>query len=207
MGSSATGLTPRRGGAGTRRDAPLAGWRAAARGLPGAAGLLLLAACGGAARDPMAEITAPCPRVALLGEAADLTRYAGGGRDLSALVLDARLTGFTARCDYAPRNAGLDVTLRLAMSAERGQAAPGREATLPYLVAVVTPDETAVLAREAYGAQVAFPVNVNRVLTRGEEISIRLPGRDPQEAAQRTVLLGFVLTPEELALNRQRGPR
>ncbi len=171
------------------------------------AGLLLPAACGGAPRDPMAEVTAPCPRVALLGEAADLTRYDGATRDLSALVLDARLTGFTATCDYAPRNAGLDVTLRLAMSAERGPAARGREATLPYLVAVVTPDEREVLAREGYSAQAVFPANVGRVRTQGEEITIRLPGRDPQEAARRTVLLGFALTPEELALNRQRGPR
>lgn len=181
------------------------------RGAPARAGALLLglvlAGCGGAERDPMAQATAPCPRVALLGDAADLTRYDGPSRDLSALVLDARLTGFSARCDYAPRGAGLDVTLRLAMSAERGPAARTRDAALPYLVAVVTPDETRVLAREAYSAQAAFPANVNRVRTQGEEISIRLPGRDPQEAAQRTVLLGFALTPEELALNRQRGPR
>ena len=171
------------------------------------AGLALLAACGGAERDPMAQVTAPCPRVALLGEAADLTRYQPGTNNLSGLVLDAKLTGFNARCDYAPRGAGLDVTLRLAISAERGPAAQGREAALPYLVAVVTSDESRVLAREAYSAQVSFPNNVSRVQTRGEEISIRLPGPDPQEAAKRTVLLGFVLTPEELALNRRRGPR
>ena len=52
-----------------------------------------------------------------------------------------------------------------------------------------------------------FPANVNRVQTSGEEISIRIPAATPGEAAQRQVLLGFQLSPEELALNRQRGPR
>ncbi|MFT8244090.1 hypothetical protein [Roseomonas sp. BN140053] len=169
-----------------------------------------LAGCGGGstgAPNLLANATAPCPRVALLGEAADLTRFrAGGPRDLSNMELDARLVGFQAKCDYAPRRDGLDVTLTLSLSAERGPGATGRTASLPYLVAVVSGDERQVLAREAYAAEVSFPANVNRVQTRGEELSIRIPG-SPQEAAGRTVLLGFVLTPEELALNRQRGTR
>ncbi|MFC0409748.1 hypothetical protein [Roseomonas elaeocarpi] len=165
-----------------------------------------LAGCGSNPKDPLANVPAPCPNVALLGDAADLSRYAGGREDLTTMVLDARLTGFQAKCDYAPNHAGLDVTLRLAMSAERGPAATGNTAQLPYMVAVVSADESAVLARATYTAQVEFPANVSRVQTQGEELSIRIPG-GVEQARTRRVLLGFVLTPEELAVNRRRGPR
>jgi len=71
---------------------------------------------------------------------------------------------------------------------------------------VVSGDETSVLARATYDAQVEFPPNVSRVQTRGDELSIRIPG-GVEQARTRRVLLGFVLTPQELAVNRRRGPR
>ncbi|UFN46831.1 hypothetical protein LPC08_12395 [Roseomonas sp. OT10] len=181
------------------------GRRAGAMALLAGAGLAL-AGCGGSSRDLLANVTAPCPRVALLGEAADLTRFRGGARDLTGLELDGRLTGFQAKCDYGPGRQGLDVTLTLGMTVERGPAAVGRTAQIPYMVAVVTGDETQVLSRASFAVPVEFPNNVSRLTLRSEELSIRIPG-PPQEAATRTVLLGFVLTPEELALNRARGPR
>lgn len=167
-----------------------------------------LAGCGSTdSKNPLANATAPCPAVSLLGDAADLTRFSGPGRDIPSMVLDARLTGYQAKCDYAPGHKGLDVTLRLGLSAERGPAATTRTAALPYFVAVTTADESRILAKANYTASVEFPANVNRVQTSGEEISIRIPAATPGEAAQRQVVLGFQLSPEELALNRQRGPR
>ncbi|MHB0706493.1 hypothetical protein ACX4MT_06105 [Roseomonas mucosa] len=178
------------------------------RGAPALLVALALAGCGSTdSKNPLANAMAPCPAVSLLGEAADLTRYRGLGRDIPSMVLDARLTGYQAKCDYAPGHKGLDVTLRLAMAAERGPAATTRTASLPYFVAVTTADEGRILAKANYTAAVEFPANVNRVQTSGEEISIRIPAATPGEAAQRQVLLGFQLSPEELALNRQRGPR
>ena len=200
-GPGAGGLRPGSRRAGTRRTGP----RAGAMALLAGAGLAL-AGCGSSEKDLLANATAPCPRVALLGEAADLTRFRGGAQDLTALELDARLTGFQAKCDYGPNRRSLDVTLSLGMTVERGPAAMGRTAQIPYMVAVVTGDETGVLSRASFTVPVEFPSNVNRLQVRGEELSIRIPG-SPQEAATRTVLLGFVLTPQELALNRARGPR
>lgn len=167
--------------------------------------LLLLAGCGGGG-GALPQMTAPCPRVAILADAADLTRFrAGGGRDLTAMELNASVAGFQARCDYAPRGAGLDVTLTPAFTAERGPAATGRAAEIPYMVAVAE-GENRILARQAYAMRVEFPANVSRIQSRGEEVTIRIPG-SPQEAARKQVWLGFVLSPEELALNRARGPR
>jgi hypothetical protein len=171
--------------------------------------VVLLAACGGESgpRNLLETAQAPCPRVSILADAADLTRFRpGGGTDLAAMAFDARIAGFRARCDYAPRRAGLDVTLTLAFNAERGPAATGRSVDLPYVVAVVSADESRVLSRAAFATRAVFPPNVSRLQGQGEELSIRLPGT-PQEAAAQAVLVGFALTPEELAVNRRRGVR
>ncbi|MXP62231.1 hypothetical protein E0493_02540 [Roseomonas sp. M0104] len=170
--------------------------------------VLLLAACSGSGGTSSAlqNATAPCPRIAILADAADLTRFhPGGGQDLTAMELNASLSGFQAKCDYAPRQAGLDVTLTPNFNAERGPAAQGRTSQFPYMVAVVD-NENHILSRATYNMQVEFPPNVSRTRSEGEELSIRIPGQ-PQAAAQRRILLGFVLSPDELALNRRRGPR
>jgi hypothetical protein len=175
-------------------------------GMVAAAGgaMLLLSGCGGAS-SPLADALAPCPGIAILADAADLTRFRpGAGEDLTAMVLTASLSSYQAKCDYARRGSGLDVTLTPSFLAERGPAATGRTADMQYMVAVVEGDR--ILSRAVYGLRVEFPPNVTRSFGKGEEITIQLGGT-PVEAARRRVLLGFVLSPEELAANRLRGPR
>jgi predicted NAD/FAD-dependent oxidoreductase len=173
------------------------------------AGLLALAGCNSGSSGVaglLETAQAPCPRVGVIADAADLTRFrAGGGTDLTAMVVDARVSGFQAKCNYAPRREGLVVTLTPAFSAERGPAASGSEIEIPYMVAVVSEDDR-ILSQASYNLRVAFPPNVARVQSGGEELSITLPG-GVQQAASRRVLIGFQLSPEELAANRRRGPR
>ena len=73
------------------------------------------------------------------------------------------------------------------------------------MVAVVGDDDQ-VLSRAAYALRIEFPPNVSRVQSQGEELTITLAGGVDQ-AASRRVLIGFQLSPEELAANRRRGPR
>jgi hypothetical protein len=168
---------------------------------------LALAACGETSpQDLLANAQAPCPQVSVLADAADLTRFrAGGGSDLTAMVVNASVAGFQAKCDYAPKREGLVVTLTPRFSAERGPAATGPVAEIPYMVAVVS-DNDQVLSRASYTLRAEFPPNVARVRSAGEELSITLPGTIA-EAATRRVMIGFILSPEELAANRRRGPR
>ncbi len=59
---------------------------------------MLLAGCSGVGRGP-ATPPAPCPRITILGDGADLTRYQPGAiQDLATMTFDARLIGFQARC-------------------------------------------------------------------------------------------------------------
>jgi hypothetical protein len=168
---------------------------------------LALSACGGeSTQNLLARATAPCPNVGIISDAADLTRFRQGSQaDLTALVVNASISGFQAKCDYAPKRDGLVVTLTPTFIAERGPASAGPTADIPYMVAVVG-DNDQVLSRAAYTLRVEFPPNVAKVTSRGEEVSITLAGT-PAEAARRNVLIGFVLSPDELAANRRRGPR
>ncbi|MFC0388991.1 hypothetical protein [Muricoccus vinaceus] len=170
--------------------------------------LPLLAGCGGSRSNILTQRPqAPCPRVALLAEAVDLTRYREGARpDLAAMEVDARLTGFQARCDYAPRDAGLDVTLRVQVAAERGPASTGTTADLPYVIGVTEEGEDRVLNRGTDAVRISFDRGERRTSAQGEEMVVRLPG-DVRRAAEKVVLIGFQLTPEQLAANRRRGVR
>lgn len=172
----------------------------------------LLGACSGGSGGGLSAALSgrglpPCPRVAMLGDAVDLTRFRAGARpDLATMEVDARLTGVQARCEYAPRNAGVDITLYVQVSAERGPAATGRSVQVPYFVAVTERDESRILNRGTDAVTIPFTANSNTNAVAGEEMMIRLPG-DPNLSATRQILIGFVLSPDEVALNRRRGPR
>jgi hypothetical protein len=171
------------------------------------AALPLLAGCGGGGSVLRQRPQAPCPRVALLAEAVDFTRYrTGAAPNPGALEVDARMTGFQARCDYAPRDAGLDVTLVVQVAAERGPAATGPAAEVPYMIAVTDEGEGRVLNKATDTIRVTFVGGDRRSTALGEEMMVRIPG-DVQRAAEKVILLGFQLTPEQLEANRRRGVR
>ncbi|MCR0983074.1 hypothetical protein [Roseomonas populi] len=144
--------------------------------------------------------------MSLLADAVDLTRYrAGAVPDVGTVEVDARMIGFQARCDYAPRDAGLDVTLVVQVAAERGPTAT-RAVDLPYVVAVTDEAEGRVLNRGTDTVRLTFAGNERRTAVQGEQMMVRIPG-DVRRAAEKVVLIGFQLTPEELAANRRRGVR
>lgn len=168
------------------------------------AGLAALAGCGGSA--PVGLSTAPCPRISILADGADLTRFRPGGpQDLSAMAVDARITGFQAQCDFAGRDR-LDVRVTPQFSVERGPALAGRTADLPWFLAVSTPEEE-VLDRTAETTRVAFAQNVGRAAASGPTVRFTMPIGNGVRAQDFLVRLSFQLDEAELAYNRARGPR
>ncbi|HEV7263968.1 MAG TPA: hypothetical protein VGN83_03495 [Falsiroseomonas sp.] len=201
-------------GLGGRRDdgaptgAQLVGTREAARRrLCVVGGLTLMVAACGSPQLPAGS--APCPRIAILADGADLTRFRGGAaRDLTARTLDARIAGFNARCDYAGSDRrALEVRITPRFEAERGPAAEGRSADLPWFVALSDAADTRLFARVAQSTPVTFPPNVQRAEAVGRPVQVVVPLPEGRRAADYVLRLSFQLTPEELALNRQRGPR
>lgn len=184
-----------------------------ASGLGGRAGAvaatLLLAGCGMFSGVFSDGVPAACPRIAILAEGADLTRHVPGApRDLTTLTLDARIAGFQARCDWADRGrTALDIRVTPLFEAERGPAAEGRVVDLPWFVALSEPGDGAVIAREAYATRLTFPANAQRAQMPGQAARLALPLAEDRRAGDYVLRLSFQLTPDELALNRQRGPR
>jgi hypothetical protein len=168
---------------------------------------VLLAACGGGSAPGTGQ--APCPRIAILADGADLTRFRPGApRDLTAMVVDARITGFDARCDFASRSANaVEVRVTPRFEAERGPAAEGRSVDLPWLVVLSDPTDQETLARLPGSTAVTFPPNVARTLATGRTVVLTIPGTGEARIAEYPVRLSFQLTREELDFNRQRGPR
>lgn len=156
----------------------------------------LLAGCG----DGSMKFAPACPQFSLLAEGADLTRFAGQGRDVVDRVLEARLTGLDGAC-RAGRNNDVVTTLKVQAELRRGPAAQGRRAQLPYFVAVL--DGERILDRQDFVLEANFPANVDGMRVAGEELELRFPGAAERGAARYRVVVSLQLSQEELAYNRR----
>lgn len=159
----------------------------------------LLAGC-----DTQQQFPPACPSLALLRDAADLTRYAPGGHDIRGLILDAKIVAAPANCSFdSPTK--VRATLNAAFDVTRGPAATGRAISIPYFVAVTRNGQ--ILDESDYALVGAFPPNTDSTRLVGDEIDLVFPVTKDVSAAAYQVFVGFRLTPDELAINRQRGPR
>ncbi len=167
--------------------------------------LLLAAAAGSLGACSRPDAFAPaCPQLALLTDGADLARFAGTGRDITDLVLDAHLTTVPAACRWADeRHTRVEAKLQVAMALSRGPAMQGRTADLRYFVAVSEGDE--ILDKQVYAARADFPANTERLALSSPEISMLFPVSKEKSAAAYKITVSFQLTPEELAANRSHG--
>lgn len=180
--------------------------RRANTGMCLAGGLAMLALAGCSSSPPTGVSTAPCPRIAILADGADLTRFRPGGpADLATMTVDARIVGFDAQCDFQGRDR-LDVRVTPRFSAERGPAADGRSFDLPWFLAVSTADEE-VLDRTASVTRVTFPQNVGRAAATGPTVRFTMPIGNGGRAQDYLVRIAFQLDEQQLAYNRARGPR
>lgn len=162
----------------------------------------LVAACGSSTKE---TVLAPCPRVTILADGADVTRYQPGApADLAAMVVDGRMVGVGVTCDYV-RGGGVEVKVAAIMDVERGPASRGNRAELPWFLAVTSGDDSQLVQRKNALLSVNFEGNQTRSRVTSAPESIMFPaGRNP---AEYRVRISFALSPEELDRNRRRGPR
>lgn len=166
--------------------------------------ILGLAALVGCASFGKTTPPASCPSLRLLGDASDITRYDGAGRDVTDLVLDGRITAVPAQCSYGDNGSVLaDLTVQASIS--RGPAATTRQASVAYVVTVM--DGDTIVDQQDVPANANFPSNVDTVASISDPLRLRLPSTPQKSAAAYKIYIGFRLTPAELAINRARGPR
>lgn len=162
------------------------------------AGLALLAACSSTEKREAA-----CPQGVIPEDAATVTRFREGpGRDLTDVVAQGEIVNILVQCKYDKR--GVTVDLQVAVAANRGPADRSRAAEFDYFVALVDPQQN-ILVKEPFRVKFEFRDNRTRLGT-VEEIEPRLPLADVMKGPEYRILIGFQLTPDELAWNRsQRG--
>jgi hypothetical protein len=147
----------------------------------------------------------PCPKVSVLADAATFTRFRPGeGRDLTDVVLEGEVTGYSGACTYDKEKKQLTLTLQVKIDLIRGPAATSLTLPLEYFIAIPSffpkPEAKRVLP-----LNVIFPSVGDRVHIVDNEVDIVLPAKDLAKDVEKDVVyIGFQLSQSELEYNRQR---
>jgi hypothetical protein len=163
------------------------------------AGLLSLVVLGACQPDD-SQFPPVCPQLSLLKDARDLTRFAGTTHDVTAMVLAAQITSIPARCSWG-KPGTVTATLNVTAKVLRGPADKQDTASLDYFIALT--EGSKVLREQDFTLPVQFPPNVEQVTAKGEDIELLLPVSKDKTAAAYQLYVGFRLTPDQLAYNRQ----
>lgn len=173
------------------------------RASPLAALALIVGAVGGCSSSAQdAQQQRFCPPGVIVTDAANLTRFKpGAGRDPTDVQFQAEIGKVETKCSFA-RRGGVSVEMRVAIGVAEGPAAQNRTAQLTYFVAIIAPGRQ-VVARKEFPADYQFAGNRNRVVGL-EELTQEIPEITDVQAQGYQIAVGFVLSPDELAYNRQR---
>src|SRR4051794_37821849 len=140
-----------------------------AAGVLPALALLALAGCG----PGRGQFAPACPVPQLVSTLADITRFNGAGRDLTDLVVQARVVGVSGACQPGSDDSTLAASVSITIAVHRGPGMAGREVNLPVFVAVSRDAE--VLDKQLLPVQVVFPQNVDRLRMTSKPIDLTLP--------------------------------
>jgi hypothetical protein len=139
-----------------------------------------------------------CPAAGVVTGIDTVARFDGRGTSYVNLADRATIGGVTSDCTID--SSGVSVTVSLSTVAELGPTAPGRSIDFPYFIAV-TDTHDKVIAKRVFQNTVTFKPNENRAGTQDTDTE-RVKLADPKQADRYHIIVGFQLTPEELAYNR-----
>ncbi|MBM3570326.1 MAG: hypothetical protein FJX46_16405 [Alphaproteobacteria bacterium] len=162
--------------------------------LLGVALAALAAACSGPPPKP-------CPRLAILGVAADETRFRDAGRDLTDIAFEIEVAGVNLICTHT--EAGWLVNeLTIGFKVERGPAGEGSPG-IEYFVALIARDDQRVLDKKVFAVTLIVPEGQRRTQVFDEVLQeVKLPAG--REGKDYTVFVGLQLSPDALAHNRRK---
>jgi len=176
-------------------------WRAGAVML----GMLGLVACS---QPRVGNMLIACPTLSLPADVADLTRHRPGmPPDLSTMVLDARIQALDGACRAGRRGESVSVSLAARFRAERGPAGTERSVDLPWFIAVVEGGTDEIVNRQTFVQRVTFAPNTAEATVTSPRMELVFPVQEARRVQDHRIMVGFLLTREEVAFNRARGPR
>jgi hypothetical protein len=143
-----------------------------------------------------------CPRTAIIADASRLVQYGPGSVGTSqAVALEARITRIGGECVYPKNKGSVTVAMNITIEARRGtELAVASTPAVGYFVAIVDADQR-VIGRAEFNAPLEFKSGVRQVAVI-EELEQRIPLPAGKAAAGFDVLVGFLLSAEQLNLNR-----
>ena len=144
----------------------------------------------------------PCPRLALAEFADRLRRFDGEIRVSEKMLFDAEILQADGQCRYRDDDTVIDMEMTVRIGVALGPAAPEKQAPIRYFVAIARNGDHSVVARGAFDTTVEFP-GITRHSGTTEEFEQTIPLKPGETGADYVILLGFEMTPEELAYNRE----
>jgi len=159
----------------------------------------LLAACG--SKTPPGA----CPSGLIPTDASKITRFRDGtGRDLTDVIVEGNVQDILVQCKYSKKEVVVD--LQIAITADRGPADRSRVAEFPYFVAVQNPDGE-ISTKEQFKVRFDFTDNRTHLGVVLNEAEPHIPLADVAKADAYRIIVGFQLTPDELAWNRSQNSK
>lgn len=169
---------------------------------PARLGLVVAALLGlsGCAQLDSRPNVGPCPMAGALYEASRLVEVGEVERHENVAFTGA-VEGVSSFCRYVGKNP-IDMEIDIDFSFGRGPKAESDRKTYTYFVAVTRRDRV-VIAKETFTLDVKFDKN-DTVMRRREKVAgIRIPrASETVSGTNFEVIVGFELTPEQLAFNR-----
>lgn len=156
---------------------------------------------------PQAELPAvravgPCPYVKVLYDAARYEEFKDGKQAPNMVGFTGEITGVRANCQYKA-NEPISVQVAVDFALGRGPMAGASAKDYRYWVAV-TERNTQVIAKEDFAVRGEFKAGADRVNVTDTLQGITIPrANNTTSGANFEVLIGFDVTPEMAAFNRE----
>ncbi len=141
----------------------------------------------------------PCPEAFALYETSRLVQF-NGKESFSDVGFTAEINKVRSLCRYVG-DGPINADLTLDISFGRGPAAVGQTAIYEYFVAVTRKDID-VINKEVFPISITFPEGQDIVHATETVGQIRIPrANEGTSGANFEIIVGFVLTPEQIAFN------
>lgn len=165
-----------------------------------AASVLVLGMAPGCKQLDSRPNVGPCPVTATLYDASRVVELKGIARHEN-VGFTGSVEGVSAFCRYVGKDP-IEMEIDIKFAFGKGPKAEGTEHSYPYFVAVTRRDRS-VLAKDIHAINVKFPAGATRVDLKEKVEGIVIPrATETISGTNFEVLIGFDLTPDQLAYNR-----
>ncbi|MDV7339699.1 hypothetical protein RYZ26_08850 [Terasakiella sp. A23] len=153
----------------------------------------------------------PCPRITVLKNASELTKFKDGpGRDIIDVLFEAKITNVLSACqydvDYDTRAGSILTQVAPVISAQRGPADQSRKADVNYFVAIVD-NQKKILEKTTFPLRLAFPGNQTLNEVTDEPIDLTIVTDGSRDGSDYEIYVGLQLTREEISYNARINQR